>query len=135
MIVKCRKPQIDYFRRKARSSGNEIMALLVGKLKRVGEVHITQFVYPALQSSTPSGVWVDDKDWCAERTKAEAQGLQIIGTIHNHPNWAPVMSPADFVLHKSGGIIVTGIVEVTNGRTRVCFWQDGSPLPCTLAYF
>lgn len=119
---------------KARNTGNEIYAVLVGHTPHRHVVQIETFSYPVMVSSTPSGCWCSEKSWQAIRDATKLQGLQIVGAIHSHPNWPPVMSPLDYKSHRVSADKITGIVEATNRRTRVFFWHDSSPLPCTLEY-
>lgn len=134
MVVQISKGQLDHFRRKARSTPNEIYALLVGTTPHRNVVEVEKFVYPELVYSSPSGLECSGKVWAAIVEAAWAEKKLVVGSIHSHPNWAPVMSPNDLFYHKQAGDKISGIVEVTNRRTRVVFWQQHSPLPCTLKY-
>lgn len=133
MVVKLHKSQLDYFRAKARNTPNEILAYLIGSATRK-EVIVDCFLYPVLTLSTPMALEIDADSTGIIRELAAAQGLHVVGDIHSHPNDAPVMSATDYSDHKINGNRISGIVEVTNRRTRVVFWQDGSPLPCTHEY-
>jgi proteasome lid subunit RPN8/RPN11 len=119
---------------KARNSPNEIYALLIGSTPHRNIVEIEKFVYPPLVSSSPSGLECSGKVWASIVEAAWAEKKLVVGSIHSHPNWAPVMSPNDLFYHKQGKDKISGIIEATNRRTRVCFWHHASPVPCTLEY-
>lgn len=133
MKVKCHKNQLDYFRRKARDTQNEIFAYLLGRVT-AHTVTIDAFIYPLLEESTPGAIIVGTAETEAVYAAASEFGIQVVGDIHSHPNYVPVMSATDYADHKHFGNAVSGIVEVTNRRTRALFWQIGSALPCTLEY-
>lgn len=135
MIVRLRKSQLDRFRLKARNSPNEIYAILIGTTPHRHIVEVEKFVYPPLVWSSPSGLECSGKEWAAVVEDAWAQNKLAVGSIHSHPNFAPVMSPHDLHYHRESADKISGIVEATNRRTRVFFWHDSSPLPCTLEYF
>jgi proteasome lid subunit RPN8/RPN11 len=130
--------QLDYFRAKARNSPNEIYVTLVGKQVSKSAVHILYFIHPKdsdYELSTPSAVTVS-ADFVANcEQDAKAEDLKVVGSIHTHPNWPPILSPTDHKNHIEAGDKISGIVEVTKGRTRVAFWQHGSALRCTIKYF
>jgi proteasome lid subunit RPN8/RPN11 len=134
MNVNVSRHQLDWFRRKARNTPNEIYAVLVGKQVTPDSVWICAFRYPTLVLSTPSGVHPDEAE-CAEMiVEAKADGQRVLGSIHSHPSYLPVMSPQDILSHIQNNDLISGIVEVTKRRTRVVFWRHDSSLPCELTY-
>jgi proteasome lid subunit RPN8/RPN11 len=133
--VRIRKGQLDYFRKKAReASPNEIYALLIGKNTSKWEVVVERVYYPVLDESTPSYVKANGVSIQNAEEEANREGFKIVGSIHSHPNWPPIMSPHDHKSHIEEGDRVSGIVEVTNGRTRVAFWRHDTSLRLDLEY-
>lgn len=133
MVVRLHKNHLDLFRRKARDSKNEIYAFLVGRA--VGKnVNVSYFAYPAIEASAPAWVKVDPQTSFEIAEDAVSEGLRVVGTIHSHPNCLPIMSATDLRGHIQDSEIVSGIVEVTNRRTRVAFWTHNTPLTCDLEY-
>lgn len=138
MEIWVHRGQLDYFRKLARKNSTEIYAILIGKQVTKGEIHVYYFIHPRpsdyevkkYDEATVSADFVERAD-----TDATAEGLKIVGGIHTHPNWPPIMSPTDHKNHRESGDKITGIVEVSNGRTRVAFWRHDSALPCKLKYF
>lgn len=135
MIVKVKKSQLDWFRAKARNTPNEIFAFLAGKQVTPHIVEIYKFFYPELAISNPSEVEAENKSCLKIESTIHDMGCHIVGDIHSHPNWPPIMSDTDHKGHITSGNRVSGIVEVTNRRTRVAFWRHDSSLHCKLEYF
>lgn len=128
------KGKLNYFRRKALNSDTEQLAFLIGH-ECGGGVVVVDFKYPQLVESTPVSVAPDDADYERIKRDAEASGELIIGSIHSHPNYIPVMSEQDFGGHLIDREIICGIVGTTPERkTHVCFWSAHSALPCELVY-
>lgn len=84
--------------------------------------------------STPSFADPELNSYNAIISAAKETGQRVLGSIHSHVNWPPVMSPTDMRTHLDSKDIISGIVEVTSGRTRVVFWTADSALPCELLY-
>lgn len=137
MNVVIRKGQLDYFRRKARRNPNEIMAVLIG-LTIPTEPLVTviaRIEYPELKISTPSEVEISEDVLDAVHARAVSEGLGIVGFIHSHPDWMPVLSHTDYTQFDDNGCVLVGICEVQQQcRTRVVFWTKGSSLPCNVVY-
>jgi proteasome lid subunit RPN8/RPN11 len=138
VIVRVHRGQLTYFRRKAKAKlPNEIMAILVGKHVSKSELEIHYFFYPKkYEVSTPSAVKIDAQTMEEFDQEAKQLGLKIVGSIHSHPYWPPILSPTDHSGHIEVGDKVSGIVEITrDGRTYVAFWRHDSSLRCELKYF
>lgn len=134
MQVFVHRGQLQYFRAKARKHyPNEIQAILVGT-KRGNSVEVAYFAYPQYEVSNKSEVTADVHSLQEIHDDAAAEGLTVVGSIHTHPDWPPIMSPTDYKGHVDDGDAVSGIVEVTNGKTRVVFWQHDKALRCDLKY-
>lgn len=134
MTVFLRRGQLNWFRKKARNSPNEVFAYLVGRVINASAVEVHYFAYPTIDFASPGEIHTNhqsDQDIYAE---AEAEGLRVCGSIHSHPNWCPVMSGTDYEGFAAGERVV-GIVEVAGRKTRVVFWSQGTPLPCAVKYF
>jgi proteasome lid subunit RPN8/RPN11 len=140
MEVRVHRNQLNWFRRKARKYyPNEIAAYLLGKRIHTGLVEVYRFVYPHLEISTPGECKIAAEE--AERFYefAKEDGLVVLGTIHSHPNYLPVMSACDLQNHKACEDVISGIVEIpkpgNEAIARVVFWRHNSSLPCKLKYF
>jgi proteasome lid subunit RPN8/RPN11 len=130
MKVRLRKSQLDKFRKLARCNKNEIYAYLIGTIDTSTQVTIKRIEYPELEESTPGGVRPEYDSWEDIDQKARADGDMIVGAIHSHPNWWPVMSPSDHKAHIVDNFRVSAICAVMNNRTKVYFWTSDSALPC-----
>jgi len=140
MRVRIVKAQLDHFRRKARSSRREIMAILVGEPvcfdnHKTTRIDVVRFIYPPLEKSDGMQVIIGDAEIRKIEEAARRKNLRVVGAIHSHPNDTPIMSEQDFSAHIAYGDAITGIVSVFKKRTRVMFWSMGSPLPCNLEYY
>lgn len=131
--VKVKRSQLDYFRRLARTNEKEILAFLVGT---VDGAHVTvkRFEYPALRSQKVTEVDPEPASETEIKMAAHADGLQIVGTIHSHPNYWPVLSPTDHADHIASGHRLSGVCSVMNGGTVVFFWLADSSLPVKVIY-
>jgi proteasome lid subunit RPN8/RPN11 len=134
MKVRLRKTQLDYFRSRARATDKEQFAYLVGEVNSPELVTVSYFAYPKLESSTTQEVQPDYKSWKNIRDKATKKDLVIVGSIHSHPNWWPVMSPADHEGHITEGNRICGVCAVMGRKTKAYFWVTESCLPCTIEY-
>jgi len=138
MVVRLYKSQLDYFRRKARNNPNEIYAVLVGRHASKSELEIHYFIHPKAhdyEKATPTEVTVSADFLIECEEDAREHSLKVVGSIHSHPNWPPILSPTDHAGHIESGDRVSGVVEVTKGRTRVAFWRHDSSLRCTIKYW
>jgi proteasome lid subunit RPN8/RPN11 len=135
VIVRLHKTQLDYFRRKARHNPNEIYAELLGNVISSKLIVVHKIAYPALDESTPSGLTVNVQSIEDILDDAKDNDWVSVGGIHSHPNWSPVLSETDHKQFTVHGHKLVAIVEVTGRKTRVVFWQDGTPLPCEIEYF
>ena len=133
--VKVRKQQLNYFRKLARESSKEIFAYLLGEIVSPTLTRIGKFHYPTeFIEQTESSVRPTTAAWETAKQVAEAQGLRIVGTIHSHPDWVPIMSPSDYKGHIEDGDRVSAIVGKNGQRTRVYFWTVASALPLEIEY-
>jgi len=135
ITVNISKAQLDYFRKRARQCKKEIFAILFGRVLSDTEVDVVYFDYPRLEISTPAEVLAEADDAEVAVQSAEKVGLEMVGTIHSHIGVPCYMSTQDREGHIEEGSIISGIVEVIGGRTRVAFWQARSPVPCNIEYF
>ena len=126
------KNQLAYFRAKAKKSRKEIMAILMGTIVSADEVDIVYFDYPKIEFSTPSAISPDQADEADAVVMANEAGYSRLGTIHSHVGVPCYMSPTDKQSHLSDADIISGIVEVCGGKTRVAFWQADSSVPCDI---
>jgi proteasome lid subunit RPN8/RPN11 len=134
--VRVRKSALDHFRRLAREAAPfEIEAFFTGRIISVDEVEILNFHYAKnYKIQTNNLVQWSSEDMDALKKKAEDNNLRIIGSIHSHPNWDAVMSPADYRAYITDQLIICGICSVYNRKTRVRFWTPTSALPCKIIY-
>jgi proteasome lid subunit RPN8/RPN11 len=129
--VQVHKPQLNYFRRRARNSKKEVLAFLLGTVTSPTLTKIEKFYYPELLVQTGAAVQAYTD---GARATAAKLNLKIVGSIHSHSDWVPILSPTDYKAHITDGDRVSGIVG-TNGRhTRVYFWTVDSALPLEIEY-
>lgn len=134
MKVKLRKGALNHFRNKARTNPKEIFAYLVGSVDTPNETTIEHFVYPDLAVQSPCEVAPSTEGYDAAEEFATERGLRIVGTMHSHPNWFPVLSNADHEGHITEGHRISGVCGIMGRRTKVYFWLAESSLPCKLEY-
>lgn len=134
--VRVKKGQLDYFRRKARQAHpKEFQAYLVGRVVSPELVVIEYFAYPKeyATQTTEEVCWFKE-EYNEVKKAAEEQNLMIVGDIHSHPNYWPVLSPDD---HKNAVTECQRICAVygTFGRrSKTYFWLTDSSLPCSVEY-
>lgn len=136
--VRLSKGQLVHFRRKARSTSNEILAYLVGDVVSPTLTIIDSLAYTReYATSTPEMVCWYQADYEAVKKKAEERGRRIVGFIHSHPypDASIVMSPDDYKVCIQEGFRLCGICTTDEKRkTEVKFWVTDSPLPCEVEY-
>lgn len=135
MIVRVKKHHLQYFRNKVRKLDNEIYAYLVGIRVSPTLVQIEKILYPKLEISTPLFVKTDPQSDYEIEEIAKLNNWTVVGSIHNHPNWTPELSPCDLDNLKNSTLTVSGIVSVINNRTYTKFWVKNSPLIATVEYY
>lgn len=134
-IVRIRKGQLDYFRKLARATNKEILAYLVGKVVNPELTIVDKVCYTNnYASQTETEVQWYLADYNKIREDAEGKGLRVIGDLHSHPNWWPILSPKDLKSHIADGNRVSGVCSVIKGKTHVFFWIQESSLPCVIEY-
>jgi proteasome lid subunit RPN8/RPN11 len=134
MIVKLKRHHLDYFKKKALKSKNEIYAMLIGYRISPTVVLVDHFKYPKLDTSTPEEVIANWQSYVDIEDMAKQDGMVVVGDIHSHPEDDTAMSKSDYKDHKINNRSITGIVGVINKKPFIQFWEVSSPLPCTLEY-
>jgi len=135
--IRLKKADLAYFRRLALDSEKEIEAYLLGSEPSTNSFKVDEFLYPkeyAIQK-TNCAQWSDD-DVDEANKRAKQLNKKIIGSIHSHPSYHPIMSPTDYKEHKKVGHRVLGICG-TNPKDRKTvpyFWIADSALPCKIVY-
>ena len=133
--VKVSKHALNYFRTQARNTDNEIEAYLVGEVVSPELTVIKQFAYTKkYKLQNASEVQWYDEDIQKLKAIAEEQGLSVIGTIHSHPNYWPIISGTDHIAHVTDQMRIMGVCATMNRKTMVCFWVTESCLPCKIVY-
>lgn len=135
VTVKINRYQLDYFRKKARDTEKEIFALLIGTVVNSTTVIVDRIEYPKIEASTAA--WITPDSGHCEQIRRDAfdvENVNIVGTIHSHPNWWPVLSPTDHKSHLVDGHRISGVCTSMNRKTKVYFWVSESSLPCTIKY-
>lgn len=133
--VRIKKGQLDYFRRLAKKTDNEIQAYLVGKIVSPELVVIEYLAYTKqYHTQTPDNVRWYQVDVDDLKKKAEEDGFVILGDIHSHPNYWPVLSELDHKNHIVEGKRITGICATMCKKSVVYFWFSDSSLPCEIEY-
>jgi proteasome lid subunit RPN8/RPN11 len=134
MTVHLKRGQLNYFRRKALATPNEVLAVLFGWFKGDFAV-VDRFHYPDLIVATPTATEIDGTAWYEMVEEAEQDGYEVLGNIHSHPNYPPVMSSTDLEWFTDNKSRLCGIVEVTGRKTRTVFWERGTPLSCDIILY
>lgn len=138
MIVRLYKKHLDYFRRKSLHNPVEQFAFLLGSEYDGAIVEADRFYYPKFKSASSMSICEDYKEYEDAYKKAELfatrKNLDIVGFIHSHIDWPPIMSAPDFRTLKQDDYVVCGIVSCRQGKTEVMFWNEYSPLVCKLEY-
>lgn len=133
--VKLKKSQLDYFRKLARQTPNEIQAFLVGDVVSPTLTVVDSFEYPptyAKSNNWEVSWWV--ADYNEMQKKAEDRGKRVVGFIHSHPEWDAVLSPADYDFMIANGYRVCGICSTQGRKTRPRFWVMDTALSCVIEY-
>jgi proteasome lid subunit RPN8/RPN11 len=133
--VRVSKHALNYFRTQARNNNKEIEAYMIGEVVSPELTVIKKFVYPKRYEKQSEGTveWYDE-DIAAVKATAEEQGLSVIGSIHSHPNYWPVISGTDHIAHVTEQFRIIGVCGIMNRKTLVCFWVTESCLPCKIVY-
>lgn len=132
--VRLKKTQLNYFRKLARDSKKEILALLIGEVISPELTRVDYFWYPEYAKQTTTCVQADAESFAHLKTKAESKNLRVIGTIHSHGDWVPIMSASDHYGHVADGDRISGIVGTQGRKTRAYFWVAESALPVKIEY-
>ncbi len=134
--VRVKRGALNHFRKKARAAYPlEIHAFLLGTIKSVKEIEITDFRYPkSYNIQTGNNVqWTAD-EFADLKERATAANKLIIGDIHSHPDWDAVMSESDYNACILDSLSICAICSIQNNKTRVRFWTPTSSLPCEIVY-
>ena len=134
--IKLKRADLAYFRRLALDSDNEIEAYCIGT-ESENVTTIKEFIYPKnykIQKPNAAEWSQEDVDYAVKRAKE--LNKKIIGSIHTHINYPPVISPTDYRESKKCGYKILGICSTTpkDRKTVVYFWTLDSGLPCKIQY-
>jgi proteasome lid subunit RPN8/RPN11 len=133
--VRVKRGQLDYFRKVARKTNKEVLAYLVGKVVSPELVVIESFEYTKVYGDQTEGAvsWFKE-DYEKVKKHAEERGLAVVGDIHSHPNYWPVMSPDDHKNTIKDCHRVCGIYATMGKKSATCFWIADSALPAKIEY-
>lgn len=124
------KTAIQAFKRKCLANEDEIVAFLVGSIIKendvVTKIVIADLVYPDIMPDDSSGDYVtwDVNDMV--KIAAKVQPLQILGTVHSHPDEEPHISKADIETAEKYGELISGIFS---------YWKAGSRRRTSLDFY
>ena len=120
---------IKTFKKKAMASNKELLVFLVGKVikenEQITEVVVEEAIYPPQRSSNRS---VEDL-WSVNdvvRLQVKILPLQIVGTIHSHPNCEPHLSKADIEGAAKIGEAIFGVLS---------WWKNGARRRSDLTFY
>ena len=126
---------MDYFRKQARDSKKETLAYFLGEVISPELAIVKRLYYPKTFSlQTACAVAAAEEERIKVYALAESLNLRIIGTIHSHPDWVPILSPTDYKEHIKMGDRLSAVVGVNGRKTRVYFWVAESALPLKIEY-
>jgi proteasome lid subunit RPN8/RPN11 len=133
--VKVNKHALDYFRKLSRNTELEIQAYLVGQVVSPDLTVIDYFAYTNKYCEQTSGTvrWFLE-DFEKVKKEAEEKGKVIVGDIHSHPNYWPILSGTDHTSHIREQYRISGVCATMSRKTKVCFWIAESSLPCKIVY-
>jgi proteasome lid subunit RPN8/RPN11 len=133
--VKVSRHALNYFRKLARNNDKEIEAYLIGEVVSPELTVVKKLVYPKRYiEQSPGGVSWYGEDVQALKVIAEEQGLSVIGSLHSHPEYWPIVSGLDHTSHVQEQMRIIGVCATMNRKTMVCFWITESCLPCKIIY-
>jgi len=134
--IRVKLGQMNYFRARARSAAPlEIQAYLIGVVTSPELTIVRAFAYARQYEKQETGTvsWTNEE---FERVKksAEKGGMVVVGDIHSHPNYWPVLSPHDHAMHIVAQHRVSGVYAFMERKSTVCFWSHDSALPMGIEY-
>jgi proteasome lid subunit RPN8/RPN11 len=133
--VRINRHQLAYFRKRARDSKKECLAYFLGEVVSPELVIVKRLYYPKTFSlQTTCGVTASEEESAAAYALAESSNMRVVGTIHSHPDWVPILSPTDYKEHIKMGDRLSAVVGVNGSKTRVYFWVAESALPLKIEY-
>lgn len=133
--IKIKRGAELYFRKRARASNTEELAYLMGEVVSPTFVRVDYFRYPSgYKIKTHNNVQDSDASETEAKAWADKHKCRIVGTIHSHPDWEAILSPADHKGHIEECHKISAVCAVRNGRTRVLYWVAESSLPCAVEY-
>lgn len=133
--LRIKRAQLAYFRALARNSKKEVLAYFLGEVVSPELAVVKQLYYPKEFSlQTACAVTASPEETVKVYALAESLGMRVIGTIHSHPDWVPVLSPTDYKEHIKMGDRLSAVVGVIGRKTRVYFWVAESALPLKIEY-
>ena len=135
MIVKLERGKLNYFRKKARNSSVEEYCFLLGKRISPNLIEVYDFFYPKFEIQNATTIVVDDDNYAFVEQCAKKDGNIVLGSLHSHLNYSPVMSKTDQTSHKDNNDKVSGIVSVVGRKTFFEFWELNSSLPVKVKFF
>lgn len=136
MLVRIHRGRKAYFVKRARQCyPYETLAYLIGRQVHTGLIEVHWFYYPELAKATYHELETTDEAPLEAQQLAKERNMVVVGDIHTHPDYPPIMSKTDHHDHKFNENKITAILEVPKkGRTRLAVWRN-SPLSCDIEYF
>lgn len=109
---------IAAFRRRAlRRYPREYMETIFGRATG-GAVHIFAF-HPIPHDATRAACYYAPQEIESQREDAEEHKLELLGTIHSHPDGGSSPSEEDWETAGSDGEIVSGICQILKRKNRL----------------
>jgi proteasome lid subunit RPN8/RPN11 len=105
-----------YIRRALKAYPKEYMETLWGRI-RGSDVEIVSF-QNIEHTATKDAAYYDPGELASQNEEAQESQLQVLGTIHSHPDGCTWPSEDDMKSALMGGEIVCGIVAIKNGARR-----------------
>jgi proteasome lid subunit RPN8/RPN11 len=133
--VRIKRSQLAYFRKVSRDSKKEMLAYFLGDVVSPELAVVKRLYYPKTFSvQTACGVTSSPEEAAKVYALAESLNMRVIGTIHSHPDWVPILSPTDYKEHIKMQDRLSAVVGVNGRKTRVYFWVADSALPLQIEY-
>ena len=111
------------------------MAYLIGEVVSPTLTVVKRFVYTKdYFEQTPTSISWSVDEYDRVKKEAEEEGLVIVGSLHSHPNFFPVLSSTDCKTHVTEQVRVSGVYGFIGKKGMVCFWVSESFQPLKKEY-
>ncbi len=135
-VIRVRKSQLAYFGRYAHAAAPlEVSAYLVGVAVSPELTVVNYFAYTRkYHRQGPEDIEWTDAEFKRVKRLGEKRGLAVLGDIHSHPDYWPVLSPTDHSNHITAQHRDSAVFAWIGRKSVACFWTADSALPLQIEY-